>query len=315
LRSQSTIFREEALERHFIGGRAQGDLLRISSRWTNWAYWFLVAVLVAGSIYVVFGRINEYATGTAVIRDEGRTIVTALTGGSITEIAVQPGQRVEAHQLLLRFNDEQERIELERLQRELNLQQISWLKNQDDPTAQQQLATVRSQIGAAEKRLNERSMRAPRAGVVRDIRIRPNQLVVSGELLLSIVGDDDALLVVAILPGHYRPLLKPGNPLRLELTGFRYAYQRLTIDCIGNEVIGPNEVRRFLGQEIADSLALQGASVIVQARLPARKFEADGRWREYHDGMSGTAEARVGSESILLALAPGLKAVFGGGDE
>ncbi|HEU0174060.1 MAG TPA: HlyD family efflux transporter periplasmic adaptor subunit [Blastocatellia bacterium] len=315
MRSQSTIFREEALERHFIGGRAQGDLLRISSRWTNWAYWFLVAVLVAGSIYVVFGRINEYATGTAVIRDEGRTIVTALTGGSITEIAVQPGQRVEAHQLLLRFNDGQERIELERLQRELNLQQISWLKNPGDPTAQQQLATVRSQIGAAEKRLNERSVGAPRAGVVRDIRIRPNQQVVSGELLLSIVGDDDALLVVAILPGHYRPLLKPGNPLRLELTGFRYAYQRLTIDSIGNEVIGPNEVRRFLGQEIADSLALQGASVIVQARLPARKFEADGRWREYHDGMSGTAEARVGSESILLALAPGLKAVFGGGDE
>jgi hypothetical protein len=31
------------------------------------------------------------------------------------------------------------------------------------------------------------------------------------------------------------------------LTGFRYAYQRLTITAIGNEVIGPNEVRRFLG--------------------------------------------------------------------
>jgi multidrug efflux pump subunit AcrA (membrane-fusion protein) len=315
LRSQSTIFREEALEYHCLGGRAQGDLLRISSRWTNWAYWLLVAVLVAGSVYVVFGRINEYAIGTAIVRDEGRTIVTALTGGSITEIAVQSGQRVESHQMLLRFNDWQEKIELEHLQQELNLRQISRLKNPDDPTAQQQLATVRAQIEAAGKLLNERTVRAPRAGVVRDIRIRPNQQVAPGELLLSIVGDDDALLVVAILPGHYRPLLKPGNPLRLELTGFRYAYQRLTIDSIGNEVIGPNEVRRFLGQEIADSLPLQGASVIVQAHLPSRKFEADGRWHEYHDGMSGAAEARVRSESILLALWPGLKAVFGGGDE
>ncbi|MCI0388646.1 MAG: hypothetical protein MOB07_07745 [Acidobacteria bacterium] len=210
MRSKSTIFREEALEYHFRGSRTQGDLLRLCPRWVNWTYWLLMAVLVAGSIYALFGRVNEYATGAAVIRDEGRTIVTAITGGTI---------------------------------------------------------------------------------------------------------EDDALSVIAILPGHYRPLLKPGLPLRLELTGFRYAYQRLTIDAVGNEVIGPNEVRRFLGQEIADSLALHGSSVIVQAHLPSRKFNAHGRWHEYHDGMTATAEARLRSENILLALVPGLRAVFGGRDE
>ena len=242
-------------------------------------------------------------------------MVTALTGGAIAEIVVRSGQRVEANQLLVRFNDVQEKIELEHLRRELNTQQIDRLKNPEDSTAQQQLATIRAQVAAAEKRLNERATFAPRAGVVRDIRIRPNQLVASGESLMTIVSEDAALVVIAILPGHYRPLLKPGSPLRLELTGFRYAYQRLTIDSIGNEVVGPNEVRRFLGQEVADSLALQGPSVIVQAHLPSRTFRADGRWRQYHDGMSGAAEARVRSESVLFALAPGLRAVFGGKDE
>jgi hypothetical protein len=137
----------------------------------------------------------------------------------------------------------------------------------------------------------------------------------SGELLLTLVGDNDGLSVVVMLPGQYRPFLKPGNPLRLELTGFRYAYQRLTIHSIGNEVIGPNEVRRFLGPEVADAVPLQGSLVIVQAQLPSRTFYAEGRWHAYHDGMHGTADVRVRSESMVLALMPGLKAVFGGKHE
>ena len=98
----------------------------------------------------------------------------------------------------------------------------------------------------------------------------------------------------------------------MELTGFRYAYQRLTITAVGNEVIGPNEVRRFLGQDVADAVTLQGSHVIVQAHVPARTFHAEGRWHNYHDGMHGTAEVRVRSERIVFALVPGLKAVFEG---
>jgi membrane fusion protein (multidrug efflux system) len=313
--SSSTIFREEAVAYHVRGNRMQGDLLRISPRWTNWTYWLLVAVCVASSIYMVFGRLNEYATGIAVIRDEGRTMVTASTGGTITAIAVQPGQYVETNQELLRLNNVQETIELERLRKEFHVQQINRLKNPHDLVAQQQLATLRAQTEAAAQRLKERTVVAPCAGMVRDLRLRPHQLVAAGEVLLTIVGNHDVLSVIAMLPGQYRPFLKQGSPLRFELTGFRYAYQRLTIDAVGNEAVGPNEVRRFLGQEVADAVTLQGASIIVQARLAARTFYAEGRWHAYHDGMHGTAEVRVRSERIVLALVPGLKAVFEGKHE
>src|SRR5438445_7193723 len=164
--SPPTIFREEALEYHLRGNRTQGDLLRIAPRWTHWTYWLLVAVFVAGSTYVVFGRINEYATGVAVIRDEGRTMVTASTRGTITSIAVQPGQYVEAQHVLLRLNDVQETIELERVRKEFYVQHINRLKNPHDLVAQQQLATLRAQTEAAEQRLKERTMVAPRAGIV-----------------------------------------------------------------------------------------------------------------------------------------------------
>jgi multidrug efflux pump subunit AcrA (membrane-fusion protein) len=306
----SSVFRDEALVEHFRGSRKCGELLRISPRWTNWTYWLLVAVFVAGSTYLVFGRINEYATGAAVVRDDWRTPVTALTGGTITDINVQPGQRVKANQLLLRFSDVQERIALNQLRRALNVQQINRLKNPNDPVAQQQVATVRVELETAERRLKERAVSAPRAGIVRDMRIRPHQFVAPGDLLLTIGGDDDALSIIAVLPGYYRPLLKPGHPLRVEVTGFRYAYQSLTISSVGYEIVGPAEVRRFLGQEIADSVTLQGSLVIVQARLPSRKFKAENHWHEYHDGMQGSVRARLRSERILFVLVPGLKATF-----
>ncbi len=221
MHSPSTIFREEALAYHVRGNHTQGELLRISPRWTSWTYWLLVVVCVASFIYLVFGRINEYATGVAVIRDEGRTMVTASTGGTITAIAVQPGQHVAAQQELLRLNDVQETIELERLRKDFYVQQINRLKNPQDLMAQQQLATLRAQIEAAEQRLKERTIFAPCAGMIRDLRLRPHQLVAAGEPLLAIVGDYDVLSVIAMLPGQYRPFLTRDGPLRLGVTGFR----------------------------------------------------------------------------------------------
>ena len=152
-------------------------------------------------------------------------------------ITIQPGQHVEAAQELLRLNDSQEKIDLQRLRQELHIQKIHRLNHPHDAAAQQQLATLRAQVESAEKRLQERVIYAPRAGIVRDLRIRPQQSVSVGEYLLTLVGSEDRLSVVAILPGQYRPLLKSRSPLRLELTGFRYAYQHLTIDAVGNEVL------------------------------------------------------------------------------
>jgi multidrug efflux pump subunit AcrA (membrane-fusion protein) len=313
--SQSIIFREEALKHQLRRDRAHGDLLRIYPRWTRWSYWLLIAVPLVTFLYLTLGEINDYAKGIAIVRDEGSTNVTAVSDGTITEVATHPGQRVEENQLLFRLNDTSERIELERLNSELDIQQVKRLTNPNDPLAQQQLSTIRAERDAVEKRIKERTIRAPQAGTVQDIRVRLRQFVTTGQLLLTIVGNDDSFSVIAILPGQYRPLLKRGNRLRLELTGFPYAYQDLVIDTVGNEVVGPNEVRRFLGANIADSLALQGSSIIVEAQLPFRTFTASGREHEYYDGMSGTAEARIRSRPILFALAPELRTALGGKDE
>jgi membrane fusion protein (multidrug efflux system) len=303
------LFRQEALQ-HYAEYRAHGNLLRLSPRWAAWAYGLLVAVLVVGALYAVFGTVYEYASGPAIVRIEGRTDLTARAAGTVADVLVRPGQRVAEGELLVRFYLSQEGAELDRIQHEFDGQLVKILRDPADQAARQALTSLRAQRELAQAHLEERSVRAPQAGVVSDIRIRRGQHLDPGDRLLTMVGAEARCAVVALLPGQYRPLLRPGMALRLELTGFKYAYRELQIDSIGDELVGPSEVKRYLGQDLADTVAVAGPVVIVQAHLPTSTFVANHRAFHYYDGMPGTAEARVRAESILVTLVPGLKAIF-----
>jgi membrane fusion protein (multidrug efflux system) len=76
---------------------------------------------------------------------------------------------------------------------------------------------------------------------------------------------------------------------------------------VGDEAVGPAEVKRFLGADNADTIAVDGPVVIVQVRLPSLDFAAGGERFQYYDGMVGTADVRVRTQSIALAVVPGLK--------
>lgn len=307
------LFREEALDHHTAGQLHEGDLLRLSPRWTRWTYRLLLAVLAAGILYLTFGRLDDYAAGPAVVRFAGLTEVTANAPGIIEEVAVRPGQRVAAGDLLVRFHRAEEIAERNRIEREFELRLIDRLRNPADPTAAQALGALRADRERAEARLGERVVRAPAPGLVSDVRVRPGRPVAPGQVLLSLAGGRARPRVAALLPGQDRPLLAPGLRLRLELQGYAYSYQHLTVAAVGEEVVGPEEARRYLGPEIADAVPIEGPVVLVYADLPALTFEADGRTYRFHDGMWGRAEVKVRSERIFEALVPGVKALFGDG--
>jgi len=306
------LFREEALAHHTAGEAHEGDLLELSPRWTRWTYKLLLAVLAAGILYVFLGRLDDYAAGPAVVRLAGLTDLTATSSGTVAAVAVRPGQRVAAGEPLVELYRASEVADRNRIEREFELRLIDRLRNPGDLASAQALATLRAEREQADARLAERTVRAPAAGIVGDIRVRPGAVVAPGQILLSMAGGKAPAQVAALLPGQYRPLLARGLPLRLELQGYPYSYQHLAIRAVGDEVVGPEEARRYLGPALADASPIEGPVVLVTADLPSPTFEADGERYRFHDGMWGRAEVRVRSQTILQALVPGLKALGGG---
>lgn len=308
--ARSKIFREEAL-RHHEGTQQEGDVLRIAPAWTRWTYWTLLGLLAAALLYSLLGTLPEYASGPAVVRVDGQSHLSVDTPGLVSSVEVRPGQRVQAGQALVSFRSREETAALERIQREFDLQLIRVLRDPSDESARQTLTSLRAEHELALARQQARTLRAPHEGVVSGLRIRPGQYVTPGESVISIMGEEGTVSLVALLPGGYRPTLEPGHPLRVELDGFPHEYHEFTIESVGDQIVGPREVQRFLGPEISDALQLNGPMVVVRARMPASTFTSKGKTFNYFDGMLARADARVREERILVALVPGLKGALG----
>jgi membrane fusion protein (multidrug efflux system) len=303
------IFRETAI-RNAEGGTGEGDIIRISPDWTRWTYWVLVAFFLSALAYCTFGTIHEYGSGPAVVWVTGRLDVTSTVSGTVTSVEGRPGQRVEAGTPLLRFYSAREEAELSRLQHEFELQLAKSLRDPSDVAAREALTALRTQRDLAVARLDQLVVRAPQAGVIGDVRIRPGQRLAEGDIVVTLLGDRAKSSIVAMLPAQYRPQLQPGMSLRFEVTGYRYAYQEMTISSVGAQIIGPNEVKRYLGHELDDTVEVKGPVVLVEATPSSPTFVVDGQVYPFYHGMNGTAEARVRSERILFALIPGLRALI-----
>jgi membrane fusion protein (multidrug efflux system) len=301
-----TVFREQA-RRSLEGAELNGSPLRLAPGWIHWTYWLLVGVGLAGLLLGALADIGEYAHGPAVVRLRGRTQVTAVEPGVVAELAVEPGQRVQTGQLLVRLHDEAERAELSRLEQELRAKQVELLREPEGQTHREAIARLRAERALAEARVTQRVIRAPHDGVMSDARIAPGQRVEAGQVLLTLAGAEARREVLAILPGHYRPLLQPGMTMHLELAGYHAYAQELVIDAVGDEVVGPGVVQRLLGDDSADALEVQGPVVLVRASLPEAEFAAGSRRHPYFDGMTGTGQVRVRSQSIMTTLVPGLR--------
>lgn len=286
-------------------------MLRLSPPWSKNAYWALALAFAVSALYAVFGTLHEYASGPAVVWIADRLQITATVGGTVSAIDVRPGDRVEAGQVLVRFSSAVELAELERVEREFELQLAKTLRDASDQAARAALTALHTERDVAAAKLERLSVRAPRAGLIGDIRIRAGQLIGPGDIVVTLLDEDRRCSVMAVLPAQYRPQLRPGMSMRFEVTGYRYAYQEMVIRTVGTQIIGPNEVKRYLGQEIGDTVTVSGPVVIVEATPASSTFTVDGDAFDFYHGMSGVAEVRVRTESILVALIPGLRAVIG----
>jgi biotin carboxyl carrier protein len=307
-RGPSDMFRQEAIMNLVRRGQ-RGDVVRVHPGWIRAAYWLVLGSLLAAVIYAAIAQVHEYAEGAAVVQFTGRSELIAREAGTIGSLDVTRGQRVAAGQILARLHDAEQVGQLKTLETEFESKLVAYLQTPADPAVKQALGQIRSQRDSARIGVESRTIRAPHAGLVKDVLVRNGQRVEPGTVVLTVIEDPTAegLKVIAFLPGGERPRLRAHQPLRLTLPGYRGAKLLTEVRAI-SEVLGAAEARaRFLGERLGDSLPLTGTVVVVEGRLTTPEFEADGEKFQLHDGMIGIAEVQMQSRSLLHSLIPGLK--------
>lgn len=303
--SSVPLFRNEALAHQRARG-LHAEALAIDPSATRWGFWLLCTGLLALLAFLTLGRLNEYASGPAFVQLDGRTTLSASAAGLVTKVEVKPGDRVEAGDVLVRFHAAEEAAELQAASKEFDNQLAKLLLHPADATTREALVSLRTRRELAQERLQQRTLRAPKRGVVGDIAVRDAQLVEPGQRILDLQDTVGAATIIALLPGRYRPLLHAGDKLRFQIDGFQERAQELVLSRVGDQIVGPGEAARYLGRDLADAFDLNGPVVLVQAKLPQTWFEADHRRFEYAHGMAGTVDAVVRDEPIAYAFVPGL---------
>jgi multidrug efflux system membrane fusion protein len=311
--SPQPLFREEALAHH-ARPEARGSLLQLSPLWARSTYWVLVVLVLCGGVMLSLVDINDYGQGPTFIQVKGLEDVAATVGGRVSRVLVQRGQRVKAGDPLVELYSNTEKAERERVAQEFRTQMAALLINPLNTSARQAVAGLGAQLELSDTLLAERALLAPHDGVVNELRARSGQFLSQGEVVASILRDGAESWALALIPGRYRPMLKPGQVFRLELEGFPYVYQELTVSQVSDELVGPAEVRRYLGPGLGDAVTLEGPVVVVEARLPEETFQSDSRTYSYYTGMPGTARVKVRARNGWVTLLPILDYLGNGRD-
>lgn len=288
--------------------QSNGEVIRVTPLWSRWMYWVLLGLLLGGILFIAVGEISQYSTGPSVIRQGGRTEITAMGPGAIKEIEVAAGAKVEQGQILARLSDLEENADFLGTRKEFHDQLRNRLLDPTDDVAASQLRSLRRQLEGSAARVEQRIIRAPHDGIVSDVAVDVGQHVAPGDIVMAVVEPDQGdIEVIAFVPGGDRPQLEVGMDIKLELSGFNYAYQDATVNAISEGVLGPAEAAKMLGPQLAGAFPIEGPVVMVRATLPTKTFESDGEVYPYHDGMGGVAQIRLRDETILEMIVPALK--------
>ena len=111
------------------GGVQEGDILRYDHTWTKLAYPMVIIVCVVAFAFISLFGIDEWAMGQAVVRLEGRRILTASTPSTVDTVEVKTGQWVEANAIVVKLQSIDEQKEFANASKEFDLALVRVLRD------------------------------------------------------------------------------------------------------------------------------------------------------------------------------------------
>jgi biotin carboxyl carrier protein len=307
---KGSLYRGEALEAHRTRGQ-EGTLVQLSPAWVKRAYPVLIVTIVAAAIFAVFVKVPTYSSGTAVIVFEGSTSVTASTAGTVDKVFVKNNEAVKKGDALLQLTSPDEIAQLTAAEAEWRDTQTQFLFDQTDAQLSKQLATAATSRDHALARLEARTIRAPRDGVVANLHVKEGVPVQLGSYVMQITDENSEIEVLAFLPGKDGPRIRSTMKVQLDLDGYTNAHPTGQITQIQSDAVSGQEAAKLggemLGETIAKDLQTAPTWIAVRARLPARTFKSGHNLYHFHHGMHAKVEVKILSKPFLVTLLPVLE--------
>jgi membrane fusion protein (multidrug efflux system) len=309
---KGSLYRGEALEAHRTRGQ-EGTLVQLSPDWVKRAYPILVVAMVIAIGFAVFIRVPTYSSGTAVVVFEGSTSVTATASGTVEKVLVHENQPVKRGDPLLRLGSPEEAAQLTAAETEWRDTEIQFLFDQTDPQISKALKSAATARDHALARVEARTIRAPRDGVVTNLHVKEGTAVQLGSYLLQITDENSEIEVLAFVPSKDGPRIRRTMELQLELEGYTKARAIAKISHVQPDAVSASEIAKLGGDMLAESIAKElsagtpGTWIAVRARLPTRTFRTDHRTYRYHHGMHAKVEIKIQSKPFLVTLLPALE--------
>ncbi|HET9993346.1 MAG TPA: HlyD family secretion protein, partial [Kofleriaceae bacterium] len=158
-----------------------------------------------------------------------------------------------------------------------------------------------------------RIIRAPTDGKVSDISGEIGAPVQAGSQLMTIFVPGTKPEEWAYLPAADLPRLKLDMLLEVGIDGFKKKRSKLHIIDISNEAIGAGEIRRRVGQQLADTLKLPNDGqnyVLVRGRFESDEIKIASKTYQLHHGMSTKAEIAIETKPFLASVFPFFEKYF-----
>jgi hemolysin D len=176
--------------------------------------------------------------------------------------------------------------------------------------AAQQRARLAEELAKQHVRAEAVELRAPQAGIVKDLATHTVGTVVApGAVLLTLVPAGDALEAEVAVANADAGFVRAGQPARVKIAAYpfqKYGLVDGTVVRVGPDAVEPAAARR---EAPAGGDAAVAGAFVARIALPAQSLVFDGAALPLAAGMQVAAEIRLGERSVLeYLLAPMQKA-------
>ena len=169
-------------------------------------------------VQAVEAQVAEFTEGVDTVSTlEASNLVelAAQSGGRILELNIRQGDEVEAGELLLVLDQDEEKAKAETAK--ANYDRYAYLA-EVGATSQKELDRYRTQYIEAKSKLNYSNLSSPSAGTVADVNVKVGDVIQQGQVFTSLVQNKELEARVEV-PAVFSARLEKGQPVLLSASG------------------------------------------------------------------------------------------------